>query len=142
VKNNCFTFAMTILVLLRVLTVVRDNLAIQIKITKKNGPLGRENPPPKTDRVRMYWKEYQLTLKELQRSSWIWLRRVLQLFAVADSTPRRRREAASVPRSCFSASFIAPIRVSIIACRLSDTDAILSPAKRPFYIVSADFGVL
>lgn len=37
---------MTILVLLRVLTVVRDNLAIQIKITKKNGPLGRENPPP------------------------------------------------------------------------------------------------
>ena len=88
----------------------------------------------------MYWKEYQLTLKELQRSSWIWPRRDLQLFAVADSTPRRRREAASVPRSCFSASFIAPIRVSIIACRLSVTDAILSPAKRPFYIVSADFG--
>jgi hypothetical protein len=53
----------------------------------------------------MYWKEYQLTLKELQRSSWIWPRRVLQLFAVADNTPRRRREAASVPRSCFSASF-------------------------------------
>jgi len=110
---------------------------ISKKLQKKNGPLGRENPP-KTDRVRMYWKEYQLTLKELQRSSWIWPRRDLQLFAVADSTPRRRREAASVPRSCFSASFIAPIRVSIIACRLSDTDAILSPAKRPFYIVSAD----
>jgi hypothetical protein len=110
---------------------------ISKKLQKKMARLEGKNPP-KTDRVRMYWKEYQLTLKELQRSSWIWPRRDLQLFAVADSTPRRRREAASVPRSCFSASFIAPIRVSIIACRLSDTDAILSPAKRPFYIVSAD----
>jgi len=107
----------------------------------KNGPLGRGKSPPQNGPCSHVLERYQLTLKELQRSSWIWPRRVLQLFAVADSTPRRRREAASVPRSCFSASFIAPIRVSIIACRLSDTDAILSPAKRPFYIVSADFKV-
>jgi len=34
-----------------------------------------------------------------------------------------------VPRSCFSASFIAPIRVSIMSCRSLLTDAIPSSAQ-------------